>query len=227
MFSIVTPYRSDSGQRDKIFAWVMKRYSTFLPEVEVIVSADTGGQYFKRSQALNNGVRQATHDVILIADADAVVSISSLLHGVKLLTDKVSCVIPYNTYYMLSRLSTACLLDRPPVQEVRLDIDHNTEGYENSNASLVFVTKEKYWDIGGFDERFVAWAPEDQCWYGALTTLHGPSQRVTSGHAYHLWHPTLWGHRQDNPYYRDAEILWKQYKAAIGNPDKMRKLVTQ
>lgn len=224
--SVVIPYRPDGGWRDKLFTWVLDRYNRLLPDdCEVIVGkeADPTG-FFCRADAANEGARRAENSILLIADADAVFYLDALEKAI-LNLEGHGAVIPYNLYHELDEGSTRKILSYARYSDPD-DLAVPKATYPESNASLLLVTAENYWGVGGFDERFVAWGPEDQALYAALTTIYGPAYRVTSRDVYHLWHPITTGHRTDNPHYSEAMRLWRRYQSA-SNAAEMREVLAR
>lgn len=237
--SIVIPYRETGDPiRQAIFQWTLKRYEAITPGAEIIIGemTDPSFPYFCRSQAINNGVKKTTRPWLLIADTDAVAFPGAIRATIeKLTTDQnYGWGLPYLWYYELSHESSIHLMS------LGHDFNDRYQGFtlsesqlppygeptSQSTSSLAILTVDNFWESGGFDERFIGWAPEDQAWADAISTLCGPYYRYAEVDLYHLWHPVARGTTRDNPYYQESDRLWTEYKSAAGNPEAMRRLVS-
>ena len=59
--SVVVPFRPDSPERIRAWAWSRLRWKELLGPGGEIVEADAGGAEFNRARSINLGVRQADH----------------------------------------------------------------------------------------------------------------------------------------------------------------------
>lgn len=231
--SIIVPYRPTEGHRQSVANWTLHRLRKVFPECELILGLETDElPFFCRSQAINNGVHEATGTLILISDADVFVPREAIQRGVQYLNEDLDLqwVIPYELYVELSPDSSDYILriwgeDDPFTHSMNHNVQFKGTEYANSNASLILIDREAFWAVNGFDERFQGWGPEDQAWAEAVTTLCGPHRRVHEHNLYHLWHPVAPGTTHDNPYYAASMRLWDAYKEAAGNSTRMAELV--
>lgn len=230
MLSVVIPYKkSRVAHRETIFAWTMKRYSMLLPEAQVVLGIDNSRKkYFNRSLAINRGVEKSDGDYILIADADAIFFPQAIRKGIHRLenTPDIGWVLPYGDYWMLDKVSTQKILSMDPSIDPR-ELGNPEATFPESTSSLALISKESFIESGGFDERFIAWGPEDQCWALAVSTICGPAHRLPQWNMMHLWHPITPGTRTDNPHYAQMLRLWNNYKRAQFNPNMMKALTRE
>jgi hypothetical protein len=56
-------------------------------------------------------------------------------------------------------------------------------------GAMLMITKENYFRVGGFDERFNGWGYEDNAFFLLANTILGEFVE-TDNIAYHLWHPS-------------------------------------
>jgi hypothetical protein len=225
LVSVVIPFRSDdNGPRDRIATWVLNRYRSLIAGEAILAEEpEPAHTYFCRSHAINNGVRQAKHDIVLISDADAVYYPDALSKAIEELQYR-TWVIPYRRYRELDEVSTEIILRSSPAEDPTQWAKSKAE-YFGSNASLILTTKEAFWNVGGFDERFIGWAPEDQAWAAAMETINGPPARVQTRDMLHLWHPTNDDNKRGNPHYAASDELWQRYQTARGNIGMMREVL--
>lgn len=221
---LIIPFRANP-ERDRIVAWTLRRYAELIPDLNLVLSEqnDPTEEFFRRSEAINNGVRNTNRPIILIADADVAVGPQQLGEAAKLVVN-APWVIPYDRYHELTQDSTEWVLENPR-HRFRAGALNMQGTYHNSNASLVMITRDNFERSGWFDERFISWGPEDQCWAAAVTTLCGPPERIYSNDLFHLWHPVNVKHTTSNPHYAAGCELWDKYKRVTGNKGGMRALV--
>lgn len=222
--SVIIPYRFNAD-RERHVQWVTDRYSLLLPDAEIIYGLEkTKNRYFCRSEAINNGAREAEGEVYLIADGDAIFFPKLVWEAVEIASDNGGMVMPYWDYHELDQQSTEQILSSSsaldPTRYARAQAV-----YQNSNASLVVISALAFWRVRGFDERFIGWGPEDQAFGTAVETICGPPRRVKGHPMMHLWHPVAKGTTRTNPYYKQSLRIWDQYKAAAGNELAMLKVI--
>ena len=108
-------------------------------------------------------------DIVLVSDADFLPSKDSLIKAILNSQINKEITMPYNIYNELSYDGTNKFLEGD---------SGSVEMYKNSNknpevhngqiqhfwvcSGLFVIPKEVYNSIGGFDENFVGWGPEDQ-----------------------------------------------------------------
>ena len=171
---------------------------------------------FNISKAKNNGVRQASSNKVIIADADVVIEKAQILKGL-LLANK-TWVIPYDTYFNLTEQFT----DRFLNGDVELD-DCEWDHKLLSWAGMLIIEREKYWDVGGHDERFSGWGWDDNALRLSLDNLYAKHERVC-GNIYHLYHPvpegTTFGSEHE---LRNRKLFDKEYKRKFNWTDERLK----
>ena len=93
-------------------------------------------------------------------------------------------------------------------------------------CSGVFVTTPAtWWSIGGMDDRFTRWSPEDWAFRLAHETLIGPLTRH-EGAVFALHHQDQPGKMQ-GPEYDACVALYQRYVDAHGDAAAMRALVSE
>ncbi len=149
-----------------------------------------------------------SQDVLLFADADTAVSPQQLVEAASLALEGDSLVLAFETLHRALRNagSLTDLLARP-------------RGYRVVNVSngVLAVSRRLWEEVGGFDERFVAWGGEDRAFLYACLALRGQEKALrVAGHAVHLWHPYDRTASRPSLAYRANVALALRYKAAAG-----------
>lgn len=170
----IVPWRTDDGERARIWEFCRARWEA--AGYHPIESPSPEGP-FNRAAAINAGA-DAPWDMLVIADADVVVSLGQLGHGIELATQTDQVVFPFRRYVGLTPENTETVLagggysDRGGFRSM-----HHT-------SSVVIVPRAAWERIGPYDERFTGWGFEDTEWARRAR----PYGRVR-GDVYHLWHP--------------------------------------
>jgi predicted glycosyltransferase involved in capsule biosynthesis len=189
MLTVIVPFCPDGGRRDQNYYWVTKRIRALLPEAEVIIPLQ---EYlpFSRSATHNYAAKMAKNDVLLFCDADMVFDIDLIENGLKIVHD-VPWIAPMNQKWDITWQSSNQLLSMPVDVKLK-DLDLNISrkwGAERCRAgAMIMITKENYFKMGGFDERFNGWGYEDNAFLLMCEATIG-SFVETDNIAYHLWHP--------------------------------------
>ena len=166
---------------------------------------------FNLSHARNRAVKRAQAafaKVVIVADADAIPDIASVLAAVH---DPVGVTYPYTTFkHIRGDWTDRADLLAAPVEQV----------YRNSVGGMFVTTVETYWDIGGMDERFEArWGYDDNAFAAAAETLSSihrqPGMLLSFNHSADRDMST------NNP----NRIRNQLYQFARGNPALMRELI--
>jgi len=218
MISVVIPFRGDKGgPREQAFHWCRAYWGAHLPGSEFLW-ADSGHEPFHRAASINRGVAAAQGNVVIVADADTVVS---NVIGLFVALEGTPWVIGYSeeAYYALDAERTARLLDRSP--KLRLPPHPPSALGITSWSGVVGFWRDRFI---GFDERFTDWGHEDNAFVAAMDTMSGSHARV-DGYAFHLHHPR--GLEWASPGIKDREALAKRYEAARGDVAAMRALMAE
>lgn len=216
----LVPYRSDGGERDRLWQWCGARWQTQHPDWPIIAGASPEGP-FNRSAAVNNA---AAHDdgwdVAVLIDADVCANPDTVRAAVDIAHTTGRIVLPYTERIHLNKRGTAKVLagyDGPwRTKEL-------VETVYTQQDSCVVAIPRAVWDaVGGFDPLFVGWFGEDTAFNIAAAVLTGKPLLRLEGEVFHLWHaPAPRDTRPANATRLDA------YWAARGNPDAIRVLLDE
>lgn len=227
--SILIPWRSDDGHRERVLEWILRRYAVLYPEAQVVLGTNDE-EPFNRGAARNDAAARADHDVFVIADADTICAEAGALPWAVEAVDAglAPWVIPYaeEQYYNLSAGATESLLHMDP--DVRLAPNPRlASAWEHkitSWAGMLVMTRAAFEAVGGYDERFHGWGYEDNAFRHAMDTIVGLHKRL-EGSAWHLWHPIAEGTNFDQPHIVENRRLYRRYCDATGRPSDMRQVV--
>lgn len=186
--SVLMPYKLDGSFREKIFKWVIERYRMLFPEFELCLVEDRE-KYFHKTMAVNKAAKIASGDIFILADADIFFEKKIIDNSLLAMTNKnLKWVMPYVEYWPLTpKVSSQVLQDTPGLTKKfkEIDVKYITK---NSPAGLIVITRDSFFNIGGYDERFKGWGCEDTAFYLTANCLLHEVVRLNEK-IYHLWHP--------------------------------------
>ena len=174
-----------------------------------IITADSDPtQPFSLAEARNNAVKQATSDVVIVADADTQPDLGAVVAAVN---DPIGVCWPFTHY----RHIPADYVDQADLMQAPVD-----QAYRNSVGGLFVCTQETYWDLGGQDDRsHRVWGFEDNCFYLAAKTLS--EVRRQPGIVFSFNHAAERDVSVGNP----NRVRFELYKFCSGRPELMRELI--
>jgi hypothetical protein len=219
MATVCVPWRP-SPSRMKPFRRVIDFYRTNFPDWPIILSdSNDPDDVFNLAQARNNAVAGARTDVIVINDADTIVSADTIRACV---ADPVGVTWPHSEW----RLIPAEYADKPIET-----FPHATPliRYSDGLGGVMVCRRDEYWRLGGQPEEFRGWGCEDCAFH--LVVLALSSFRRMPGVAYSIDHNKPTG-EADSPGWsrngpqrqRNMELL-QIYQAAGGRAWLMREII--
>ena len=107
--AFLIPYRGDNGFRDRIFAWVLDRYSNIFPNIPIYIADSDPCLKFNRSQARNNAFKKCKEKYVAFCDADTFWDKNLLYEAIKILPE-VNWLIPYTRYLITQPINTEKIL---------------------------------------------------------------------------------------------------------------------
>lgn len=220
--SVVVPWVAGDPWRGQAWAWVRARFVETHPDWEIVTGTCPPGP-FNRSAAILDGARQASGDVLVVADADVWCDPAEAVTR----AHEVGWAVPHTLIHRLSKESTVQVLTGSDWLGLPLSTDNpqDSKPYRgNETGTLVVLRSDVLFDVPP-DPRFVGWGQEDQAWGAALRTLVGPPWRGPDD-LVHLWHPPQ--PRQNRVVGSEANMhLLRRYQAARRHDDVMRLIVDE
>lgn len=184
--AICIPYRPGRPDHDRIWPVVRDHYAQM--GLRIVIGDNPGD--FSIAQARNEGARLAGDwDVIVFEDSDRVSPIDNLLRAIAHAHTTDRLTVAYDHYYSMSPAGHQMGLDSEvPIGNADREDRWIGESYQTTPVygpgGLTAVPRAEWDRVGGYDERFIGWAPED----AAFLILAGEFDRL-AGPAYHFWHP--------------------------------------
>lgn len=213
MLSILVPRQADQGRRDMLWSWCQRRYQA-VPGAEVVVGTNAETP-FCLPAAINEAAAEAAGDVFFIGSADVAVDFAWLATAVEMVEKEPMQSVRCSRIHLLSQPLTDSLLAKDPTGE----LDEEGNPVVAGSVGCIVFSKALFDAVGGMDERFKGWGPEDAAFHMALTTIGYPSH-ILDGDLRHLWHqpaPGRWG--------ENHRTLLTEYEQAWGNRPAMVELL--
>jgi len=180
---LVIPWRPTPTRLKPFFA-VRKWYQTNLPDIEIFYS-DRPGDKWNAAACRNDGVKRAQEahcDVIIINDADTLPEIEPLLEAIEQCKNDGLIHSPYNRCKYID-MEMSELYD----SGANIKLIKYTQ-YNIATGGVWVCTPETWWSIGGMDEKFQQWGPEDAAFDIAHRIIKGVPLVQHQGYIYCLGH---------------------------------------
>ena len=220
--AVLVPRRSDGGRRDQLFEFTRKWWEKEHPGWELIEGHHDEG-LFNRAAAVNAAASQATADMYVIADGDVIPPEVGAAVALARETGRAVLAYQWDGYTPLTSSMTDRVLDGfdgrwdPPG-----GVDRSARSKDHI-SSCVVVSRSLFELVGGMDERFQGWGPEDRDFHHRLRVLGGGVLRVP-GKVYHLHHPFSPERNRKSLDWIAGDAL-KRHCWRIVDPTKMRQRV--
>lgn len=191
VISIVFPYRSDGGERDRILTWVEARYRHQLPDAEIVYGCDHGDPQFNRGQAINDGVEQSTGDILVISDIDVFVRTVNMRGAIQVAARDIdnAWVIPWSTFYVLTKPASEHVRYANPVDDILVENLDWEDRLPPVPQGMFVVGRSAFERTGGMDEGFIGWGFEDNAFAHAARNTAKLRLSTLPGGCGHIWHP--------------------------------------
>lgn len=225
--SLIVPLRPDGAERDRNWAYVRARYERLYPDWEIVCHPGNPTGPWSKGTAVNAAVRQASGDVLIVADADVLVGAEVLPRAIVALED-AAWVVPHGHVYRLTERVTAELIETQPDPRPAHISSASCRRLRRpgpAGGGLVVARQDDFATVGGIDERFTGWGGEDISLARALDTLVGRHVRLRAP-AWHLDHEPM-ARREGNRASEASEALAARYLEAEGDPNAMAALCAE
>ena len=178
--------------------------------------------YFHHTHYRNEMIKKNNTDIIVVCDADIIVSIDQLLKSIDKIRSGCCISLPYDGI---------CYDIFPDIRDLffkELDISaFSVQGeliknYGNLCVGGIFViSRNKYTEIGLENEKIIGWGPEDAERLKRASILDSPIHRA-KGVIYHLWHPRIKNNNTPNvdnirQYLHICSLTYDELKSEISS----------
>jgi hypothetical protein len=212
--SVLIPYRPDSVHRERIHRTTKPMWEK--TGLEVIYQNDGAepGQPFSFAKAVNRARTKATGDWFLVYSVDALPPSKGILALLDCALKKYPWIAPMRGQARFSHDQTMQIMAGTPSRQT----GDPAGGFCLGHQAIVAV-KKKTWDtLGGFDERFVGWGPEDKAFHLALKTFFPDGLDLPTDEVFRtLWHPPT-----PRVTFAANQHLFSQYQELASDPVKFR-----
>jgi hypothetical protein len=216
---IVIPWR-ETPSRLEPFNYVLDWYKNNFSDAEIILT-DTDGEVWEPSKARNLGVKKAQDlgcDVIVVGDADSIPQLHALNEAIEQCQEDN---LIHNPFYLYKHLNYQSTQDYYSGLSIMSCFGHI---YNDSVGGIWVCKPEVWWELGGMDEKFLQWGPEDRAFDVAHQIIKGTSFIKHEG-----WLISLAHERQENDAHFPKShlyntLLYAKYLQA-NTPEKMLELV--
>lgn len=215
------PFRSDGGERDRIWAWMQRRWLETMPGIELVVCDDGGqpGERFNEGKAWNRCAELATGDILIVGESEVTFDAANLNAACRQVAENGGWQIA-SAYHQLNASATEHLLTCDPTSKLMFSAASIDRSFVMSSVSPPLIVSREGWDaVGGMDERYEGWGWIDKAFAAAMNTLYRKYERF-SGSVYHLDHGRT-EHRDCNP------ELSHRYLEALGDRDAMYAIIAE
>ncbi|HED13199.1 MAG TPA: glycosyltransferase [Gammaproteobacteria bacterium] len=169
---------------------------------------------FNKSWGMNVAFRHSSGDILVVSDADMIVSADDLQRAVRTCEKELDAVRPYGRLIDMTASETEDYLQGGKLP----DVPEKTRGYDRGHASealcmaggIYILTREFFVRVGGMDERFYGWGGEDDAMSIKLQSMSPKVAIARMAKAWHLWHPGDNCYSHDH-YQKNRQLL-QQYK---------------
>lgn len=162
---------------------------------------------FHRTKMINEMVKEAQTEIVVICDADVIVPEDQFVQSIKLISSgEADIVYPYSNFVKLDPVRSHQLRQNCDVKPIQ------NESGRQSYGGMVFANKQKYLDAGGENEKFKVWGYEDIERKIRFEKLGYKVARVP-GNLYHLHHYIGPNSSTYNPYYESNKQEAKRVSA--------------
>lgn len=176
--------------------------------------------YYFRTRALNFGIKKAKTSIVVSLDTDCIVPVNSFNKCVSALLDDITIAWPYNgffidtshnlhTQFKENKLSYDFLFNKlPDVNTLKLSHQYGDFSIRCTNTiyegvgGIVMFNRDRFLEIGGYNENFVCWGAEDNELFHRCNILDHKKYRDTDLNSvcFHLFHRNAV--RNQHPFYQ-------------------------
>ena len=211
LLTIVIPVRIDCPERLATLQVVLSSLLSWTDSPIVIMEGDTesriqgpdsservsihfyrdGDPIFHRTKYINRLLNIAQTPFVGVWDTDVILSKESIMEAVTQVEEGAVMSLPYDGTFLFLSEAASKKVRRDPVLPFSEGGRGALEGMSLARPSVggaYIVDKDRYLQLGGENEHFYGWGPEDAERVKRVENLGGKVSRA-QGALYHLYHP--------------------------------------
>lgn len=209
--TFLIPLRIDSTERkentDALINYIFKHFITSIIVLESDLTRkyfsennneqfryefkEDSNEFFHKTKFINQLIHLAETKFVAVWDVDVIVPVCQIISSVaKLRSDLAFLILPYDGRALLTDKYFADLFKKTGDIEVFMKLRPGMPlmyGYHSTGGAFL-TNKDRYISIGGENEKFYGWGPEDAERLKRLEIMN-LSVQYTPGPLFHLWHP--------------------------------------
>lgn len=196
----------------------------FFPEIVEYIFVEDSNPVFHRTHYINMLLKQATTDIVSVWDTDIVIAYSQIEKAFRNIQEGSTLAYPYSGEYVM--LTPDCSEEFVKAWDLTSLEEQNLEPIFNRPfcGGAFFVNRQQYLLIGGENERFTGWGPEDAERLRRVQIMGHQVKWTDKGKAYHLYHPRK---ENSNFFDDDAAIMMRKelIKVCCMNKDELSEYI--
>lgn len=209
---ICIPWRTDHGERERLFDWVLPQWQ--ISEYEINVGDANPDGPINVSLALNRARAKSSADVLVIAAADHIPDGIAVEHAARNAM-KHGWAPVFSATAGITRSATEKLLRGRPI-----DVNEHITGEVPFCTALLAIRADVWDEIDGWDERFHGWGCEDTAFRLVLDVLYPDPPPPLPHRTIALWHTAAARDR-----FEANAALLGEYIGCGNDPDAIRALI--
>lgn len=219
--SVLVPYRPDPT-REANWQFLKQLWRSYYPDWQV-VEGDAPGEEWCKAEAVEECLKTATGDVIVMADADVWCwGVGAAVKQVASPATPDKWAVPHLAVHRLTQAATEFVRMRG---ELFPDDQFEEHPYKGVVGGGMFVMERGAYIEAPLDHRFKGWGQEDESAGMAWTTLYGLPWRGIDP-LWHMWHEPMTRMNRSTGSFESRD-LWRRYRGALRNRSAMRALIAE
>lgn len=206
--TFVMPFRIECPERQRNLVFTLNwlaslKAKIILLEADVVQKADTrsfpenvryifvkdSSPVFYRTRYINTLLKQATTEIVSVWDTDIVIAYPLIEEAIRNIQEGHTLAYPYSGEYVM--LTQDCSEEFVKTGYLKFLEEQDFEPIFNRPfcGGAFFVNRQEYLSVGGENERFTGWGPEDAERLRRVQIMGHKVKWTEKGKAYHLYHP--------------------------------------
>jgi len=227
--TFLMPFRIESPERQRNLAFTTNWLSSqgtriFLLEADVkpkvdksilqenveYIFVEDSTPVFHRTHYINLLIKHAKTEIVSVWDTDIVTAYQQIQEAILNIKEGCTLAFPYSGEYVM--LSPEYTDEFVEIGKLSYLDEQNLEPVFNRPfcGGAFFVNRQRYLSVGGENEHFTGWGPEDAERLRRLQILGCQIKWTEGGKAYHLYHP-----RNENSRFFDEDAAIEMRKELV------------